>query len=197
MTRVIAFFDFDGTITSKDSLLEFIKYSRGSRSFYTGFILHLPVLIAYKLQLLSNQRAKEIMLHYFFGKMPLEAFNKRCVEFTKVKMPSLLRMKALKEIKKLQESGAEIVIVSASPEQWLNYWCSSIGATCIATRLITKNNRITGKIDGLNCHGEEKVRRIREAYDLGAFSAVYCYGDTPGDRPMLSLGTFRFYKPFR
>ena len=40
MNKGIAFFDFDGTITTKDTLLEFIKYSRGTMSFYWGFLLN-------------------------------------------------------------------------------------------------------------------------------------------------------------
>jgi len=195
--RVIAFFDFDGTVTRKDSLLEFIKYSKGNFSFYFGFLLHSPFLIAYKLQLLSNQRAKEMMLGYFFGKMPVDEFNKLCEQFINEKMPSLIRPKALKEIKKLKEGGAEVVIVSASPENWLNSWCRSIGVKCIATRLAINENKISGRIDGLNCHGEEKVRRINEIYDLKTFSSVYGYGDTHGDKPMLSIADYRFYKPFR
>lgn len=197
MNRVIAFFDFDGTITSKDSLLEFIKYCKGRRAFYTGFLLHLPVLVAFKLKLLSNQRAKEIMFRYFFGEMPVEEFEQHCLDFSREEMPSMIRPKAWKEIRKLQESGAEIVIVSASPEDWLSHWCKLAGATCIATKLVVRDRKISGEIDGLNCHGREKVRRIREAYDLAGFSQIYCYGDTPGDRYMLSLGTYRFYKPFR
>lgn len=197
MSRVIAFFDFDGTITTKDSLLEFIKYSRGKSAFYAGFALHSPFLLAYKLQLFSNHRAKEMILHYFFGKMPVEDFNKYCESFTTEILPSLIREKAIKEIHKLKEAGAEVVIVSASPENWLTYWCDAVGLKCIATKMVISDQKITGKLDGLNCHGIEKVRRIKEAYDLENYSAVYCYGDTVGDKPMLQLGNYRFFKPFR
>ncbi len=197
MNRVIAFFDFDGTISNKDSLLEFIKYCKGRPAFYFGFLLHLPVLVAFKLKLLSNHRTKEVMLRYFFGDMPVEDFERHCLDFSRDEIPAMIRPKAWKEIRKLQEAGAEIVIVSASPQDWLNHWCKRAGVACIATRLVVDERRISGKIEGLNCHGREKVRRIREAYDLGGFSQIYCYGDTPGDKHMLSLGTYRFYKPFR
>lgn len=197
LSRSIAFFDFDGTITSTDSLLEFIKYAKGEAAFYAGFALHAPYLAAYKLKIISNQRAKEIMLRYFFGKMPVAEFEKLCASFYREKMHQLIRPKALTEIKKLRDMGTEVVIVSASPEYWLQAWCASIGASCIATRLAVKDNKITGRIDGINCHGQEKVRRIQERYDLSMFSPIYCYGDTSGDRPMLALGTVRFYKPFR
>ncbi len=198
MKPAIAFFDFDGTITSRDSLLEFIKYCKGNTAFYFGFLLHAPILVAYKLKIIPNQRAKEIMLNYFFGKMSIDEFDTYCARFNKEVMPTLIRPKALHEINKLKEKGAEIVVVSASPEYWIEKWCRSMNLKCIATRLsLTQDNKITGKIDGFNCYGKEKVRRINENYDLNTFSAVYCYGDTPGDKYMLSLGTYKFYKPFR
>jgi len=195
--RLVAFFDFDGTITNKDSLLEFIRYCKGRNAFYAGFILNAPYLVAYKLRIISNQRAKEKMLHHFFGNMPVEVFNHHCESFFQEIIPSLIRPKALKEIKKLQEAGAEVVIVSASPENWLRSWCISMHVKLIGTRLEICNNRITGKIDGNNCHGKEKVSRIKKSFDLSVFTSVYCYGDTPGDKPMLSLGNHAFYKPFR
>lgn len=197
MSRVIAFFDFDGTITTKDSLLEFIKYCKGNTAFYVGFLLHAPFLIAYKLKIISNQRAKEMMLRYFFRKMTIQEFTECCDRFNHDVMPLLIRPKALKEINKLKEAGAEIVIVSASPENWLGAWSDSIKAKCIATKLAVSDNRITGNIAGKNCYGSEKVRRIKEAYDLSDYTSVYCYGDTNGDKPMLALGAYSFYKPFR
>ncbi len=197
MSKRIAFFDFDGTITEKDTLLEFIKYSRGIWRFYTGFALNAPVLVAYKLNIISNQRAKEIMLRHFFGGMDADKFNALAAEFSTSVVPSLMRPKALSEIEKLKTLNAEIVIVTASPENWISGWCAREGIRCIATRLVVEENKITGRILGINCHGEEKVSRIRSDYDLSLYSDLYCYGDTNGDLPMLALGTYRFFKPFR
>jgi phosphatidylglycerophosphatase C len=197
VSKLIAFFDFDGTITTKDTLLEFIKYSKGSWRFYAGIAFNAPVLLAYKLNIISNQRAKEIMLRHFFGGMNINKFNSGAAEFSTSIVPSLIRPKALVEIEKLRKMNAEIVVVSASPENWLSGWCANQGIRCIATGLVVKENLITGRILGINCHGEEKVSRILTQYDLSGYSNVYCYGDTNGDLPMLALGTYRFFKPFR
>jgi len=195
--KQIAFFDFDGTITTKDSFLEFIKYQKGSFKFYAGFLINSPYLVAYKLGIISNQLAKEKVIRFFFGNMPIEKFQLACNDFSDKAIPSLVRPKAMLEIKKLQEAGVEVVIVSASAENWLRNWCSTQGVFILATRLQDTNGRITGKIEGLNCHGEEKVRRVHEAYDLSEYTKIYCYGDTKGDKPLLGLATFSFYKPFR
>jgi|SRR5579872_3982286 len=200
----IAFIDFDGTITTKDTLLEFIRYSKGTVRFYLGFILNSPWLVAYKLKLISNQRAKERILRFFFRHMPLDRFWQACQAFSREALPRLLRPKAIREIARLKAAGAEVVVVSASPEDWIRDWAASIGAELVATRLETvpgedksKPHRLTGRIWCANCHGEEKVRRIKEAYDLSGYQQIYTYGDSRGDRPMLSLGTASFYKPFR
>lgn len=193
----IAFFDFDGTITTRDTLLEFIRYCKGSFRFYLGFLLNSPWLIAYKLKIISNQKAKERVLTHFFRNTPLTAFQEQCDRFATEMLPQLVRAGADKEIALLQEQGFTVVIVSASPENWLRSWAENKGATLIATRLETRADVITGKIAGNNCHGKEKVRRIKEAYALPDYREIYAYGDTGGDRPMLALATISFFRPFR
>ncbi len=195
--KQIAFFDFDGTVTHKDTLLEFIKHQKGSLHFYLGFLLNSPFLIAYKSGIISNQWAKERILAYFFGKKSVEQFQQECNDFADTVIPSLVRAKAMKEIKRLQEAGVEVVIVSASAENWVRPWCEKEKLDCMATRLENKNRFITGKINGLNCYGEEKVRRVQEKYPLSEYAVIYGYGDTKGDKPLLGLASFSFYKPFR
>jgi phosphatidylglycerophosphatase C len=199
MHQRIAFFDFDGTITTKDTLLEFIKYSKGKVPFYLGFLINSPWLVAYKCKLIPNQYAKEKVLGWFFRNCPLDIFREHCEGFAAEVLPGLIRPKALQEIAKLQQSGAVVVVVSASPENWISGWTAPLKLDLIATRLELKGAgaRLTGKIEGKNCYGAEKVRRIQEAYSLGEYSEIYAYGDSSGDRPMLKLGTFSFYRPFR
>jgi HAD superfamily hydrolase (TIGR01490 family) len=197
MNGRIAFFDFDGTITTRDTLLEFFRYCKGTIRFYLGFLLNSPWLIAYKLKIISNQKAKERVLTHFFRNCPLAAFQEQCDRFATEMLPRLIRAKAGKEIALLQEQGFTVVIVSASPENWIRSWAEKVGALLIATRLETREGVITGKIAGNNCHGKEKVRRIKEAYALPDYRDIYAYGDTGGDKPMLALATISFFRPFR
>jgi HAD superfamily phosphoserine phosphatase-like hydrolase len=154
-------------------------------------------LIAYKLKLISNQQAKEKILGFFFSKMPVALFEEKCKAFANTILPSLIRPKALEEIQKLQSMDVEVVVVSASPQNWILPWTDSIGVALIATRLLIKDEKLTGKIVERNCHGEEKVNRIQANYTLGDYSRIFAYGDTSGDKPMLKLATISFYKPFR
>ena len=197
VSQTIAFFDFDGTITTKDTLLEFIKYSKGRLRFILGFLLNSPWLIAFRLKLISNQAAKERILTWFFRNTPLHDFQQTCDQFAADIIPGLLRSKALEEIETLRKNGTTIVIVSASPENWIRPWTGSLEIKLIATRLQVKENSLTGRITDKNCHGREKVNRIHEEYQLADYSIVYAYGDSSGDTPMLQLAHTAFYKPFR
>ena len=196
MKKEIAFFDFDGTITTKDTLAEFIKFSRGSMLFYLGFLFNFHHLIGFKLKLISNQSAKEKILRFFFYNTPLEKFEHLCHAFSRNVLPQLIRAAALQEIKRLQKLDVVIVVVSASPENWIKNWAEQNNIEVIASRLEVDEGKITGKILGKNCQGDEKVTRIREAYDLSKYHIVAAYGDSQGDKPMLQLATHSYYKPF-
>ena len=197
MNKGIAFFDFDGTITTKDTLLEFIKFSKGKRRFYFGFLQNIFSLVGMKLKIFSNQAVKEKMLAHFFSGMPASVFENQCAAFYCQALPTLIRPAAIAEIKKLQELGIAVVVVSASPENWIAAWTNQMGVELIASRLEIKNEMITGKIIGKNCHGIEKVARIKEKYALSNYAVVYAYGDSSGDLPMLELANDKFFKPFR
>ncbi len=196
MSNRIAFFDFDGTITKKDSLLEFIKHSKGVVAFYVGFCLHLHYLFAFKLKIISNQKAKEKILTHFFGGLTIEEFTHYCQTFSDKKIPGLIRPAAISEINRLKKENVKIVIVTASPENWIKDWAQKIDADLIATKLLIHNGKITGEIEGINCHGKEKARRIEEKYTLGNYTEIFAYGDSSGDREMLLLAHKGFMKPF-
>ncbi len=99
-----------------------IKYQKGKVGFYTGFLMNAPVLALLKLKLVSNQFAKEKVLRYFFKGTELSSFQIACDQFTVERLPTIIRSGAIAEIKKLQELGFEIAIVSASAENWIKKW---------------------------------------------------------------------------
>ncbi len=197
MSKSIAFFDFDGTITTKDTYLEFIRFAKGDFRFFTGFLLNSPVMAGYLAKLVPHYVAKERMLTHYFKGTPLSEFQNKCDSFSNKIVPGLIRPGALEEIKTLQANGTTVVIVSASFGNWIQQWATSLQLELIATIPQIKEGKLTGKIDGKNCHGEEKVRRIKEKFELGQYAEIHAYGDTGGDKPMLALATKACYKPFR
>ena len=178
-------------------MLELIRFHHGPIRFYLGFLALSPMMVLMKAGLVSNQRAKEKMLALFFGGMDIHRFNEVCRHFSVTCIPQLLRPAALERIAALRNGGTELVLVSASAENWLADWCSLHGMTMVASRLEVVNGKLTGRLVGANCHGEEKVNRIRKQFELASYSSISCYGDTSGDKPMLALATDAHYKPFR
>ena len=197
MKKGIAFFDFDGTITTKDTFLEFIRFSKGNLRFYTGLLLNLPYLVAFKIKLIPNQKAKEKVLQFFFKDVSVTDFQEQCTLFALKFLPKLIRPKAIEEIKKLQQEGTVVVVVSASAENWIQNWAHDFGVELIASRLEVADKKLTGRLIGTNCRGKEKVRRILEKYSVSDYAEVYAYGDSKGDEEMLKLAKYAFYKPFR
>ena len=197
MSERIAFFDFDGTITTKDTMLEFIRYYKGELSFYAGALITSPFIFAYKAGLIKKIVAKQKFLGFYFKGVPIEDFESKCKAFSTEKLPALIRPKALEEIDKLQNAGVRVVIVSASAENWIKYWAAERNIEVMGTRLAIADNKIAGTFDGENCYGNEKVCRIKERFDLTQFTEIFSYGDSMGDKEMLQLANHAFYKPFR
>jgi len=195
--KELVLFDFDGTITTKDTLVEFANFYRGRVGYLLGMLMLAPVMALYALKLIPNWKAKQFFLARFFKGEKIEAFNLQCFNFSTMIIPTLLRPEAMKAIEKHRMEQATIAVVSASAENWVKPWCDQNRVICISTRLEVNDGMITGKLQGRNCYGDEKVCRIKERFNLSDFDKVIAYGDSRGDKEMLELAHQRYYKPFR
>ena len=186
--ETVAVFDFDGTITQQDTLLEFIKFSRGKRRFYFGFLLFSPLLVAMKLKLYPNGKAKQRLFSYFYKGTAIEKFNSWCRAF-RSEIDKVVRPKALEALKAHRENGDKVVIISASIENWIKPWAEQAGiATVLATKIETdKNNLLTGKFLTKNCYGQEKVNRLLEELPNRSDYRLVVYGDSLGDRELIEF----------
>ena len=81
--RTVAVFDFDGTLTTKDTLLEFIKFSCGTGKFYFVFLLYIPLLVLMKLKLYPNWKCKQKVFAHFFKGMKISEFSRLGKDFAK------------------------------------------------------------------------------------------------------------------
>lgn len=194
--RSIALFDFDGTITHKDAFLYFLTFAVNRFSLILGFAVLSPVIFLYLTKILSNSRAKEIVLSYFFSGMPAEKFQKICEDFNNQIIPGLLKEEAMRKLNWHKSQGHEVVVVSANFEHLLKVWCAQQQIKLISTCVEIKDGKVTGKFSGGNCYGEEKVNRINQQFALKEFKEIYAYGDSKGDMPMLQLAHHPFYRSF-
>jgi HAD superfamily hydrolase (TIGR01490 family) len=193
----LALFDFDGTITKRDSFLRFLLWSRPFR-FGLVSLMSLWPIVLYKLNRYPNQGLKERYLKALYQGFHAVEFQEICTRFCTAKMAALIRRGFWPRVAELRTGGYELVVVTATPRWIVEPWCQEHGLKILGSELeLTPEGLLTGKLQGKNCMGEEKVRRIKENYDLGKFAEIMAFGDSVGDLPMLELATDRHYKPFR
>ena len=124
MKRLYAF-DFDGTLTTADTLLVFIRYACGTWRFFWGFLVHSPLLVLMKLKLYPNYRAKQRIFAWFFRGMEAETFDALCRRFADDNA-CLIRPKAKALLSKLFAQGESVCVVSASIDNWVRPFFTEI-----------------------------------------------------------------------
>jgi len=194
---IIAAFDFDGTITTKDTLLEFIRFSKGYLLFLFGFILYSPLLIAYKLKIYPNWKIKRKLFSYFFKGMKINEFNRLCEDFCRCSS-EIIRPEAHKAIQAHINAGDSLVVVSASIENWVRPFAEKLlipFVLCTGIE-IDSNGCLTGNFSTPNCYGQEKVKRLLELFPQRENYYLIVYGDSSGDKELMNFADEKLYERF-
>lgn len=202
--RKIYAFDFDGTLTTKDTLLEFIHFARGIFGLWLGLLRYAHLLVMMMMGLYPNWKAKQKVFAYFFEGMRLEDFNTLCQEFA-ASSSHLLRPEGIEAINQAVSDGAEVLIVSASIDNWVQpFFAEQSGEAerfpdvqVLGTQVEVKEGILTGKFLTQNCYGQEKVNRIQALYPNRQDYHLTAYGDSRGDKELLAFADQSYFKPFR
>jgi phosphatidylglycerophosphatase C len=189
-------FDFDGTLTVKDSFNAFLKW-RAGRRWTQGVIRLTPALITYVFDR-NRSKLKAAAVREFLKGATVTQIENDARAFAEAHAPSLLRPDALAVWRGWRAKGAKMVIVTASPEITVAPFARGLGADMlIGTRLmINEDGRIVGGLDGNNCRAKEKVLRLREVFGPDV-QLTAAYGDTSGDTEMLAIADEKGYRIFR
>ena len=177
-------FDFDGTLTTRDTLIAFIRYACGTPRFLLGFLLHAPLLVLMKLRLYSNGKAKQRLFSWFFRGMPIETFDALCQSFASTHR-HLLRPETVRLLQQALSEGSEVLVVSASIDNWVQPFFPTV--TVLGTQIEVIDGRLTGRFLTPNCYGQEKVRRILALHPVRSSYRLTAYGDSRGDRELLAF----------
>lgn len=198
MKKIYAF-DFDGTLTTKDTLLEFIRFAKGSGLMYAGLLLFSPLLILMKLHLYPNWKAKQKIFSWFFKGMKINEFDLLCQTFAQQNQ-HLLRPEGKEKVRKiLEEDNITVLVISASIDNWVRPFFDEFGENIrvIGTQIEIKTDRVTGRFTTKNCYGQEKVNRLKALYPQRETYELIAFGDSRGDKELLAYADKGFYKPFR
>lgn len=177
----IAVFDFDGTIYKKDSLIEFCKYMYFKSPWRMVFLLlQLMALIAYKMKLLSTTKFKQVFLIYLTG-INKEQLRLYVNDFWE-KEKGNFNPEVLHFIEKIKEENIALVAATASPDFMFDDLSQRLGFyKWIATKTLYAGSKYS--IEGVNCRGEEKLRRLDMEVD--APEIVYAFSDNADDDTLL------------
>ena len=195
--QIIAF-DFDGTITTRDTFALFLRYFAGTPRWALNIILLLPIFMAYSVKIIDRNAVKAHVIRRFFKNVDANHLQTRAKQFAQDVIPNLIRPGALDTLKQKNLPPYTIYIVSASIEPYLFFWANTQNIhNVLSTKLSMVNNRLTGEIDGINCWGVGKIDKIASEMSGTPYIIAEAYGDTRGDREMLHTAEASFWKPFR
>ncbi len=196
-SRPVVAFDFDGTLTVRDSFIAFLIWSLPPARLATALIRLAPALVVYLL-VRNRARLKAATIRVLLGRVPRTELQAQARAFAIAMADRLLRPDARAAWVRHRAEGFRLAIVTASPEDIVAPFARGLGAdVLIGTRLKTDSEgRLTGDLDGPNCRGPEKVRRLRQVFGPDMHLAE-AYGDTRGDREMLAAAALGHMKLFK
>lgn len=195
-SRPIVAFDFDGTLTIRDSYTAFLKWRAGPGRYAAGLLGIAPELLRYPVTR-DRGRLKAAATRAFVGGTSAEVLADDARRFCETHWDGLMRPDALARWRAWGEQGAWRVIVTASPSLTVRPFAERLGAEdLLGTDLeVDAAGLVTGRFAGPNCRAGEKVVRLEQAYGRGVKLAA-AYGDTSGDTEMLAIADHQGWREF-
>lgn len=199
MTKItVAAFDFDGTLTYRDTLIPFLLFVCGPSRVIQAIFLSIPQFIGYLFKYYDRQDVKEALLTRTIAGMSFQDVSEKGKEFAKGPLMKLLRPEAMARVDWHRERGDQLVLVSANLDLYLKPWGAQQGFNEVVCSQVAKdqNGFLTGRLIGKNCRAQEKVVRLNQLYVERDDYTVYAYGDSAGDKEMLEWADYPFYRRF-
>lgn len=166
-------YDFDNTIYDGDSTKEFYFYclKRNKIIILLLFKQCLGIFL-YKMGFIDKTRMKEYFFCFLTKVSNVESIVEQFWNIKSIKIKEWY-------LKQKQDTD---VIISASPDFLLKPICSQLG---IKSLIASKVDKKTGKFNGANCYGVEKVNRFYQEYKDGKICKFY--SDSISDKPMADI----------
>lgn len=174
--------DFDETLYKKDSLIEFCKFVFKKKPLQSWAILvQVYASILHLFKLIDTKRYKELFLYFLYGinekeveKLAKEFWENTGMENFHANITALFNRKECR-----------IICVSASPEMFLKPIADVYQFELIGTLLSYHQPKYL--IQGENCKGLEKVKRLKKYLNTDELSISESYSDSLSDTPLFEL----------
>jgi HAD superfamily hydrolase (TIGR01490 family) len=203
---ILAVFDFDGTLTTRDTSLPFLAFAAGRARLTAAMMLRGPVFLAG----LTLARARagapapgwpalrdrwELSVHdrllraLFHGRSAAE-LDELGRRFADEALDAMVAPEALAQVAWHRARLHRCVLVTGSLETYMEPWGLRAGfERVLASRLARDRARrtVVGGFDGEPCWGDAKLARLREAVGSLDRYTLVVYGNEPGDRALLDV----------
>lgn len=197
---VVAVFDFDGTLTYRDTLVPFLFFLEGKNLSTLGkFLREIPCFIRYVFGKASRQETKECVLTRFLSERAAAEVRQQAEIFARGPLNAHVRPEARERLRWHQSQGHRCVLISANLDLFLEPWAKEAKFDDCLTSLceVTKDGLLTGRLQGLNCWGAEKARRLNALLGPRENYVLHVYGDSRGDQEILEMADYSYYCKLR
>jgi phosphatidylglycerophosphatase C len=190
-TTHVAAFDVDGTLTRRDCVVPFLRRVAGTAAISRRLATQ-AVTVATMARRRDRDGLKAAAVAAAFTGQPIEVVERIAEDFAATVFATGMRSETVALLDEHRRRHDTVLLVSASFEVYLRPLARHLGADdVLATRLeVGADGRLTGRLDGANCRGPEKVQRLHAWLDdhAGGRGAVHvsAYGDSAGDRELLA-----------
>ena len=195
MNRKLYLFDFDGTLTCKDTLFDFLKFSF-PKVYFFNYLMFIPLFVVSKLKIIDAGFVKEMFISKFLKGKSYVEINQLAQNYFEQNHQELIYSKADEYIKSLSNYNDKF-IVSASIDFWIQPFADyyEMGLICTKAKY-DEQGFFTGKFASPNCNYQEKKNRIEKEIDLSLYDQIIAFGDTKGDEAMFSIATKSNFRCF-
>lgn len=186
--QVIAAFDVDGTLTTRDCVRPFLERAAGRRRLVTS-LLRRPIATVAAIARRDRDRFKEIIVGGSLRGKPITEVEAIGEQFAQFVLVNWLRPDTLRRLRWHQRAGHRTVIVSASLAAYLRPLALRLGIDdVLCTDSTRSGDRYGDRLVGQNCRADEKRRRLEVWMEERRWvdAEVWAYGDSIGDRELLA-----------
>jgi phosphoserine phosphatase len=169
-------FDFDKTLTKKDTVLGFLLAATNKKFKSLRLLILILFAVLHKLKLIGNDQLKKKGIELFLKGIPEEMIKAKAKEYAE----SIETNNVYKTI--FNKTYPDAIIATASFQEYVQYLCKN--NLILAAKLEYTN----GKVSGLqqNAYGSQKVILLNKH---GISRVDIFYTDSFSDQPVMDIST--------
>jgi HAD superfamily hydrolase (TIGR01490 family) len=187
--QILAIFDFCDTLIGMQTANKFVSLGYKNNKRLDTIANEFGRVLLRKLRLLSGHRHKKWQLKQLKG-LSVETMQNIVKNYVEKELIPKENKLVIERLKWHKEQGHTIAIISGGFSEYIRYYAKVYDIKyVIATDLEVVDNMFTGKIDGIDCMGINKIKKLKNTIKIDNYDLEnsYAYSDHISDIPLLSF----------